>query len=118
LLELGPEFVVVKKGEHGALMLHGDSAFVSAALPLEEVFDPTGAGDAFAGGVIGSLAAAGEITNATMRRAIAYGTVVASATVERFGVDGLVGLDAAEIEARYLQLRHLTHFEPSDVLLR
>jgi sugar/nucleoside kinase (ribokinase family) len=116
LLQLGPEFVVIKKGEHGALMLHGESAFVSAALPLEEVFDPTGAGDAFAGGVIGSLAASGEVTNAAMRRAIAYGTVVASATVERFGVDGLVGLDAAEIDTRTQQLRHLTHFDTSDVL--
>lgn len=118
LLDLGPRFVLIKKGEHGALLLHADHAFVSAALPLEEVFDPTGAGDSFAGGVMGHLAGRDQVNDATLRQAIAYGTAVASATVQDFGVQGLVNLEPREIQSRYTQLRHLTQFDMSSVLER
>jgi sugar/nucleoside kinase (ribokinase family) len=110
LLELGPRCVVIKKGEHGALMLGESSMFCSPAVPLEQVCDPTGAGDAFAGGLVGHLAASGDLSDDAMRRAIAYGTVLASYTVEDFGVAGLRDLERADIEKRYRELRLLTQF--------
>ncbi|UCE01456.1 MAG: bifunctional hydroxymethylpyrimidine kinase/phosphomethylpyrimidine kinase [Candidatus Latescibacterota bacterium] len=114
LLELGPSCVVIKKGEHGALMLGESSMFCSPAVPLEQVCDPTGAGDAFAGGLVGHLAASGDLSDDAMRRAIAYGTVLASYTVEDFGVAGLRDVERADIEKRYRELRLLTQFGVED----
>ncbi|MFQ5600630.1 MAG: PfkB family carbohydrate kinase [Candidatus Krumholzibacteriia bacterium] len=114
LLELGPSTVVIKKGEHGAVMLTDGRTFCYPAIPLEEVFDPTGAGDAFGGGVLGHLAATGDHSDAGLRRAIAYGTVLASFTVQDFGVQRLREVQPAEIDARYRELRNLTHFDTAD----
>jgi sugar/nucleoside kinase (ribokinase family) len=114
LLGLGPRTVVIKKGEHGAAMFTEHGCFVSAALPLEDVYDPTGAGDSFAGGLVGYLAAAGERTEAALRRGIAFGTVLASFTVQDFGVQRLRSVVPDDIAARFEQLRHLTHFDAGD----
>jgi sugar/nucleoside kinase (ribokinase family) len=110
LLGLGPATVVVKKGEHGAMMLTAKTTFCVPAMPLEKVQDPTGAGDAFAGGFLGHLARRGEHDEEDLRCAVGYGTVVASYTVEAFGVRGLYDVDAAGIEARFAELRNLTQF--------
>jgi len=116
LLELGPHTLIIKKGEHGALMLTKDSMFCSVAIPLDDVCDPTGAGDAFAGGVLGYLAAHNITKPAAMRHAIGYGTVVASFVVQGFSVDRLRTLTRGEIDARFDLLRDLTHFAPSESL--
>jgi sugar/nucleoside kinase (ribokinase family) len=116
LLELGPQTIIIKKGEHGALMITEDSMFATAALPLEDVCDPTGAGDAFAGGVLGYLASRNATSPAAMRHAIAYGTVIASFVVQGFGVDGIHDLEHRELDERFERLRHLTHFEPIESL--
>lgn len=118
LRQLGPSTVVIKKGEHGAMMLAGDGIFSSPAVPLEQVLDPTGAGDAFAGGMVGHLAATGDHSHEGLRRAIAFGTVLASFAVQGFGVGGLVDITPAEIEARYDELRLLTHFGAAERLAR
>ena len=110
LRALGPSTLVIKKGEHGAMMLTEDGTFCSPAVPLEQVLDPTGAGDAFAGGMIGHLASTGDHSDEGLRRAIAFGTVLASFAVQGFGVRGLLDITHAEIEARYDELRLLTHF--------
>jgi sugar/nucleoside kinase (ribokinase family) len=110
LRTLGPSTLVIKKGEHGAMMLTEDGTFCSPAVPLEQVLDPTGAGDAFAGGMIGHLAATGDHSDEGLRRAIAFGTVLASFAVQGFGVRGLLDITPADIEARYDELRLLTHF--------
>ncbi len=110
LLGLGPSTVVIKKGEHGAFMLRRDAMFCVPALPLAHVEDPTGAGDAFAGGFVGALAAADDTSEGSLRSAVAYGTVVASYTVEAFGVRGLCDIDMPQLESRFAQLRDLTQF--------
>ena len=97
---MGPRYVVVKKGEHGAVMAAEGETFVLPAFPVRDVRDPTGAGDAFAGGMMGYLARSGETTAAAMRRAIAYGTVVASFNVEGFGTQRIAALTLEEVEAR------------------
>jgi sugar/nucleoside kinase (ribokinase family) len=107
----GPEMVVVKKGEHGAILFTRDLIFFAPGFPLEEVFDPTGAGDAFAGGFIGYLARAGDTTPEHLRRAMIYGSTLGSFAVERFGLERLVDLTAAEIDERVVQFRELTAFE-------
>jgi sugar/nucleoside kinase (ribokinase family) len=112
LLRLGPRTVVVKKGEHGAAMFSAAGEFAIPALPLDDVHDPTGAGDSFAGGLVGYLAATGETAGGALRRAIAYGSVLASFTVQDFGVARLRTVRDSEIEARFEQLRLLTHIEP------
>jgi sugar/nucleoside kinase (ribokinase family) len=112
LLELGPRMVVVKKGEHGAAFFSKEGEFAVAALPLDDVCDPTGAGDSFAGGLVGHLAACGETSQAAMRRAMVYGSVLASFTVQDFGVAGLCAVSREQIAARYEQLRLLTQIEP------
>jgi sugar/nucleoside kinase (ribokinase family) len=112
LLEFGPRMVVVKKGEHGAAYFSAEGEFAVPALPLDDVRDPTGAGDSFAGGLLGHLAASGEVSQAAMRRAMVYGSVLASFTVQDFGVAGLCGVSAEQIAARYEQLRLLTQIEP------
>jgi len=107
----GPDIVVVKKGEHGAILFTPDTIFFAPAYPLEEVFDPTGAGDAFAGGFIGYLARAGSLGIDNLRRAVIYGSALGSFAVERFSVERLVDLDLGDVERRVAQFRELTMFE-------
>lgn len=108
---MGPKYVVIKKGEHGALLFHGDDIFFAPALPLEEVFDPTGAGDTFAGGFTGFLAASGDYSFENMKRAIVYGSNFASFAVEKFGTERMQTITNAEINTRLEQFKALTKFE-------
>ena len=110
MLEMGPEYVIVKKGEHGALMAGKGETFLIPAFPVREVRDPTGAGDSFAGGMMGYLARAGEATPATLRRAMAYGTVIASFNVEDFGVRRTAALSLDDVEARLDKFRRMLSF--------
>jgi sugar/nucleoside kinase (ribokinase family) len=98
--QMGPKYLIIKKGEHGALLFHGKSVFSAPALPLEEVFDPTGAGDTFAGGFIGYLAKTNDISFANMKRAIVFGSAMASFCVEKFGTQKLLNLTQKEIDRR------------------
>jgi sugar/nucleoside kinase (ribokinase family) len=109
---LGPRIVVVKKGEHGVLMFDEAGAFAAPAFPLEAVFDPTGAGDTFAGGFMGYLAGAGEASDTALRRAVIMGSTLASFCVEAFGLGRLLSLSRAEIDERYRRFHELTAFEP------
>jgi len=110
LLDLGPQYVVVKKGEHGAVMVTPDDTFLIPAFPVAEVRDPTGAGDTFAGGMMGCLAKAGEATPAVIRRAMAYGAVIASFNVEDFGVRRTAALTREEVEDRLEEFRRILAF--------
>jgi sugar/nucleoside kinase (ribokinase family) len=110
ILRMGPKTVLIKRGEYGVLQFSDNSVFATPAYPLEEVFDPTGAGDSFAGGMMGHLARTGDITDSGLRRAIVYGSVVASFTVEDFGVKRLSELSLPEIEERYQRFVQLTDF--------
>jgi sugar/nucleoside kinase (ribokinase family) len=107
---MGPKTLVVKKGEHGVLMV-GEESFAAPAYPLEAVFDPTGAGDTFAGGFLGYLAAAGNAKDETLRRAVIMGSTLASFCVEAFSLDRLVRLTRKEIDDRFRLFKRLTHFE-------
>ncbi|WP_445957636.1 PfkB family carbohydrate kinase [Yeosuana sp.] len=109
--EMGPKFVVIKKGEHGALLFHDDNIFYAPALPLEEVFDPTGAGDTFAGGFAGYIAKTGDISFENMKNAIIYGSTLASFCVEKFGTERMKNLTHDEVNKRLLQFKKLTQFE-------
>jgi sugar/nucleoside kinase (ribokinase family) len=111
IMGMGPKTLIVKRGEYGVLMFHGNSIFAAPAFPLEDVYDPTGAGDTFAGGFIGALAQSGEINERTFRRGIIFGSVMASYNVERFGVERVSDLKRSEIEERFKQFKALTHFE-------
>jgi sugar/nucleoside kinase (ribokinase family) len=111
VLSFGPRAVVVKRGEYGALFFSGEEVFAASAVPLPSVFDPTGAGDSFAGGFMGYLARAGRHDDATMRRAIVLGGVLASFTVEQFSLDRLRSLTPDEIRARYAEARQRAHFD-------
>ena len=111
IMNLGPKTLIVKRGEHGVLMFHGKTIFSAPAYPLEDVYDPTGAGDTFAGGFIGALAHAGEVNDRVFRRAIIFGSVMASFKVEQFGIDRVSALKRAEIDERFRQFKALTHFE-------
>lgn len=113
ILEMGPKVLVIKKGEHGALLFNKDEVFFAPALPLEEVFDPTGAGDSFAGGFIGYLAKTKDISFENMKRAIIFGSAMASFTVERFGTEKLIGLTQEQINERVQQFVDLVQFEIS-----
>ena len=108
--EMGPKYLIIKKGEHGALLFHGSDIFFAPALPLEEVFDPTGAGDTFAGGFMGYLASTGDVTFDNMKRAVIYGSAVASFCVEKFGTQRLEELSKAEIDERVNQFVKLVDF--------
>lgn len=110
ILELGPKTLLVKRGEYGVLLFSPQSIFAVPAYPLEEVVDPTGAGDSFAGGFLGYLAQSGDMSEAGLRRAIVYGSVVASFTVEDFSLRRLLGLSRDDIERRYRQFVSLTEF--------
>lgn len=109
--ERGPSRVVVKKGEHGALLFGSGWTFFVPGYPLEQVFDPTGAGDAFAGGFLGALADGGALTPARLRRAMVMGSVTGSLAVEEFSVDRLVGSDREQVAARAREFRRMTHFD-------
>ena len=109
--ELGPQRVVIKRGEHGVLMTHGDGFFAVPGLPLEEVLDPTGAGDTFAGGFVGYIAASSQVTDAVVTQAIIAGSTMASFAVEDFGVDRLLRLRDPEVRTRFAEFKRLTHFD-------
>jgi sugar/nucleoside kinase (ribokinase family) len=110
ILNMGPKAVLIKRGEYGVLQFSDSSIFATPAYPLEEVFDPTGAGDSFAGGFLGQLARSGDTSQQGMRRAIVYGSVVASFTVEDFGVKRLTSTSLSDIEERYQRFVQLTDF--------
>jgi len=110
VFKMGPKTLVIKRGEHGALMVHDKFLFSVPAYPLEEVHDPTGAGDAFAGGFMGYLASAKGVNERSLRSAMVYGSVLGSFTVERFGVERLIHLKRSEINARARRFSHLTKF--------
>ena len=109
--KMGPKYVVIKKGEHGALLFHDDKMFFAPALPLEEVFDPTGAGDTFAGGFSGYLAKTEDYSFKNMKNAIIYGSNLASFCVEKFGIERMESLDKKEVEERLEQFKKLTQFK-------
>ena len=111
IMAMGPKFLIIKKGEHGALLFHEDKVFFAPALPLEEVFDPTGAGDTFAGGFIGYIAKTGDISFDGMKRAIIHGSALASFCVEKFGTERLKNLDQQEIDRRVQQFVNLVAFD-------
>jgi sugar/nucleoside kinase (ribokinase family) len=108
---MGPGSVVIKRGDAGALLFHGGGAFAAPAMPLADVKDPTGAGDSFAGGLMGYLAYAGDLSPSTIRTAMIMGSVMGSFAVEQFSVDGLRGLTTARIQQRFDELAELAHFE-------
>ncbi len=108
---MGPKYVVIKKGEHGALLFHNGNIFFAPALPLEEVFDPTGAGDTFAGGFAGYLAKHEDISFESMKNAIIYGSNLASFCVEKFGTQRMESLTKSEVQDRLQQFKDLTQFE-------
>jgi sugar/nucleoside kinase (ribokinase family) len=108
---LGPRIVVIKRGEHGAVLFQQGSIFFAPAFPLEQVHDPTGAGDTFAGGFMGYLARTGDLSEAHLRRALVYGSVMASFTVEEFGLARLLRVTPSEIEERFMQFRSMTQFD-------
>jgi sugar/nucleoside kinase (ribokinase family) len=108
---MGPEYVVIKKGEHGALIFHNKEVFFAPALPLEEVFDPTGAGDTFAGGFAGFITQSENISFENMKTAIIHGSNLASFCVEKFGTERMLNLEKEEVVARLKQFKSLTQFE-------
>ncbi len=109
--KMGPKYVVIKKGEHGALLFKDDKVFFAPALPLEEVFDPTGAGDTFAGGFAGYLAASENISFNNLKSAVIHGSNLASFCVERFGTERMQNLDKEEVKRRLRQFKELTQFD-------
>ncbi len=111
ILAMGPNVLIIKKGEHGALLFNKDEVFFAPALPLEEVYDPTGAGDSFAGGFIGYLAQTRDISFDNMKRALIYASAMASFTVEKFGTERLIGLSQEEIDNRLQEFIDLVDFD-------
>jgi len=116
ILQHGPSRVVIKQGEHGALMLEEGRAFYVPAFPLEEVFDPTGAGDAFAGGFMGYIAATDDSSSDSLRRAMVYGSAMGSYAVERFGIRGFDQVKKADVEQRVRAYHDLTHVDLAELL--
>ena len=111
IMGFGPRILIVKRGEYGALMFSDNSVFSAPAYPLENIFDPTGAGDSFAGGLMGYLANTGDLSEENIRKAIIFGSVMASFNVEAFSLERLSSLRLEEIRARYSEFKRLTHFE-------
>ncbi|OAB80314.1 PfkB family carbohydrate kinase [Cochleicola gelatinilyticus] len=111
IMEMGPKYVVIKKGEHGALLFHKDEIFFAPALPLAEVFDPTGAGDTFAGGFTGYLAKTGDFSFENMKTALIHGSALASFCVEKFGTERMIDLSKKEVHQRLKQFKSLTQFD-------
>ena len=117
ILEWGPEMLVVKKGEDGAVTFSRDGIFAVPGLPLDSIIDPTGAGDSFAGGFLGYLAATGDRSQEALRRATIYGSTMGSLCCEAFSTEKLVDLDPQEIEGRFQEYKRLTHFEHAPIVL-
>ncbi|AWV99233.1 PfkB family carbohydrate kinase [Arcticibacterium luteifluviistationis] len=113
IMAMGPKTLVIKKGEHGALLFQGDKIFFCPALPLEDVFDPTGAGDCFAGGFIGHLAKTDDLSFSNLKRAMIYGSAMASFCVEKFGTERMLNLSEKEISDRVMEFVQLASFEIS-----
>jgi sugar/nucleoside kinase (ribokinase family) len=113
ILKMGPKYLIIKKGEHGALLFNKEQVFFAPALPLEDVFDPTGAGDSFAGGFIGYLAQTKDISFDNMKRAIIFGSATASFCVEKFGTQNLVNLTNDQVESRVQEFVDLVQFDIS-----
>jgi sugar/nucleoside kinase (ribokinase family) len=111
IMDMGPKHVIIKKGEHGAFLFSGTSIFFAPAFPLESVFDPTGAGDSFAGGFIGYLARTADLSEENMRRAVIYGCAMGSFAVEKFSIERLLEITREDIDARVKELRKLVTFE-------
>jgi sugar/nucleoside kinase (ribokinase family) len=111
ILSMGPKYLIIKKGEHGALLFHDNQVFFAPALPLEEVFDPTGAGDTFAGGFMGYLSSVNDISFESMKRAVIYGSAMASFCVEKFGLERIVELSQEEVDDRVQQFVDLVQFD-------
>ena len=111
IMKMGPQYVIIKKGEHGALLFHEDNVFFAPALPLEEVFDPTGAGDTFAGGFMGHIARTKDISFENMKTAIIVGSAMASFCVEKFGTERLREITKDDIDKRLRQFQELVNFE-------
>jgi sugar/nucleoside kinase (ribokinase family) len=111
IMEKGPTLVIIKKGEHGAFMFSGDTVFFAPAYPLEEVFDPTGAGDSFAGGFMGYLAKSGDVSPMNLRRAVIYGSAMGSFAVEKFSIQRLLEVTPEQLAARVADFRKLVAFE-------
>ena len=111
ILTMGPKYLIIKKGEHGALLFHEKEVFFAPALPLEEVFDPTGAGDTFAGGFIGYISSTDDISFDNMKRAVIHGSAMASFCVEKFGLERIEGLSDGEIDERIKEFINLVQFE-------
>ena len=113
ILAMGPKYLIIKKGEHGALLFNKDQVFFAPALPLEEVFDPTGAGDSFAGGFIGYISQTRDISFDNLKRAIIFGSAMASFSVEKFGTERIQNLSAKEVDERVQQFIDLVQFDIS-----
>ena len=111
IMKMGPKYLIIKKGEHGALLFHEEKVFFAPALPLEEVFDPTGAGDTFAGGFIGHIAKTKDISFENMKTAIIVGSAMASFCVEKFGTERLREINKADIDARIAEFVQLVNFD-------
>lgn len=111
IIEMGPKIIIVKKGEHGALLVMEDTIFSAPAYPLENIYDPTGAGDAFAGGFVGWLAKTDDLSPDNLKRAVIYGSTLASFCVEKFSVDGLKDLTYLQIQDRYRSFMELSRFD-------
>ncbi len=111
IMSMGPQYLIIKKGEHGALLFHEDNVFFAPALPLEDVFDPTGAGDTFAGGFIGHIAKTKDISYENMKTAIIVGSAMASFCVEKFGTERLRELTKEDIDRRMIQFQELVNFD-------
>ena len=111
ILAMGPKFLIIKKGEHGALLFHEDQVFYAPALPLEDVFDPTGAGDTFAGGFIGHIARTRDVSFENMKTAIIVGSAMASFCVEKFGPERLKEITKQDIDRRLAQFQELVNFD-------
>ncbi|MCC7437848.1 MAG: sugar kinase [Armatimonadetes bacterium] len=115
IMEMGPRVLIIKKGEHGALLFIENEMFSAPAYPLEELYDPTGAGDTFAGGFIGYLARTGTVTETTLRRAVIYGSAMASFCVQQFSLDAMKNLSAEEIQQRAAAFRTIAQFDLDEV---
>ena len=113
ILAMGPKYLIIKKGEHGALLFNNEEVFFAPALPLEEVFDPTGAGDSFAGGFIGYLAKTNDISFENMKRAVINGSAIASFCVEKFGTQKLIEINQDDVDARISEFVNLVQFDIS-----
>ena len=110
-MEIEPDIVIIKKGEHGALLFTKETVFSAPAFPLEKVFDPTGAGDTFAGGLMGWLAKTDDLSEKNLKLAVIYGSAMASLAVEKFSLDGIRHLSPERIMNRFNEFKRLTHFD-------